>query len=183
MTVTFWVVALCAASQTVEPWLPTFPSTRPSRRELDCARSGAMHEKMRRGVVMAAAFIEDPRVTRYRQRLAALLRRSSCRWISFAVGTAPIHRGFFADTAEAIEGLPTGDVQHGNGVSHRQVQYGVRLKIVDGADAFYDADGDVLVVPEESALDGLDGQAKLIGACVHLGLDIEGRNRQPLARE
>jgi hypothetical protein len=132
---------------------------------------------------MATAFIEDPRVTRYRQKLADLLRRPSCRWMSFAIGTAPIHRGFFADAAEAIEGLPTGDVQHGDGVSHRQVQYGVRLKIVDGADAFYDAERDVLVVPEETALDGLDGQAKLVGACVHLGLDIEARNRQPLDSE
>jgi hypothetical protein len=134
---------------------------------------------------MATAFIEDLRVTRYRHKLAELLRRPSCAWISFSVGTAPVHRGFFADTAEAIEGLPTGDVQHESGISHRQVQYGVRLKIAaqEGAEAFYDAERDILVVPEETALDSLDGQAKLVGACVHLGLDIQGRNQQPLDSE
>ena len=57
---------------------------------------------------MATAYIEEPRATRYRQRLAALLRRPSCRWISFAIGTAPIHRDFFPDTAASIEGVPTG---------------------------------------------------------------------------
>ena len=131
---------------------------------------------------MSTAFIEDPRVTQYRHRLAELLHRPSCCWISFAIGTAPVHRGFFADTAEAIEGLPTSDVRHENGVSHRQVQYGVRLKIVtdEAAEACYDLERDILVVPGEAALDSLDSQAKLVGACVHLGLDIESRNQQPL---
>jgi len=57
---------------------------------------------------MATAYVEELRTTRYRQRLAALVRRPSCRTISFAIGTAPIHRNFFAETAAAIEGLPTG---------------------------------------------------------------------------
>jgi len=39
---------------------------------------------------MANMFIENPRITLYRKQLAELLRRTSCRWISFAVGTAPI---------------------------------------------------------------------------------------------
>src|SRR5262249_33582981 len=69
--------------------------------------------------------------------------------------------------------------------SHRQVQYGVRLRILAGdhARASYDAEGDVLYVPTEAALDSLDGQAGLISACVHLGLDIEARNHNPLDSE
>jgi hypothetical protein len=132
---------------------------------------------------MAIALIEDPRTTLYRQRLAQLLRRPSCRWMSFSVGTAPIHRSFFADVAAAIEGLPTGVQQ--NGIGHRQVQYGVRLRIVAGADvpASYDAERDLLIVPEEAAFDTLDGQAQLISACVHLGLDLEARNHQSLDSE
>jgi len=131
---------------------------------------------------MAIALIEDPRTTLYRQRLAQLLCRPSCRWMSFSVGTAPIHRSFFADVAAAIEGLPTG-VQQPNGVAHRQVQYGVRLRIVTGDHASYDAERDLLVVPGEEALDTLDGQARLISACVHLGLDLEARNHQQLDSE
>jgi hypothetical protein len=133
---------------------------------------------------MAIALIEDPRTTLYRQRLAQLLRRPSCRWMSFSVGTAPIHRSFFEDVAAAIEGLPTG-VQQQNGVGHRQVQYGVRLRILAREDnqASYDAERDMLIVPEEAALDTLDGQAKLISACVHLGLDLEARNHQQLDSE
>jgi len=134
---------------------------------------------------MSTAFIEDSRTTRYRRKLAELLRRPSCRWMSFAVGTAPVHRGFFDDTAEAIEGLPTGDVRRENGISHRQVQYGVRLRIVpsENNEAFHDSERDLLVVPEEGAFDSLDGQAKLVGACVHLGLDIADRNYQRLDSE
>ena len=134
---------------------------------------------------MATAVIEDPRTTRYRRKLADLLRRPSCRWMSFAIGMAPVHRGFFDDTAEAIEGLPTGDVHDENGVTHRQVQYGVRLRIGSGADneAFHDAERDVLVVPGEDAFGDLDGQAKLIRACVHLGLDIADRNHHRLDSE
>jgi hypothetical protein len=133
---------------------------------------------------MAVALIEDPRTTLYRQRLAQLLRRPSCRWMSFSVGTAPIHRNFFADVAAAIEGLPTG-VQQESGVGHRQVQYGVRLRIVAREDdqASYDAERDLLIVPEETAFDTLDGQAQLISACVHLGLDLEARNHQTLDSE
>ena len=105
---------------------------------------------------MATAYIEEPRATRYRQRLAALLRRPSCRWISFAIGTAPIHRDFFPDTAASIEGLPTGGVREWNGVSHRQVQYGVRLRVLDGVGrATYDAERDLLVVPEEAEFDSM----------------------------
>ena len=59
---------------------------------------------------MATAYIEEPRATRYRQRLAELLRRPACRWISFTIGTAPVHRDFFAHTAASIEGLPTGGI-------------------------------------------------------------------------
>jgi len=97
---------------------------------------------------MANALIEDPRITLYRQRLAELLRRTSCRWISFAVGTAPIHRTFFENVAVALEGLPTGHAPHESGC-HRQVQYGVRMRIAadDSARAAYDADADLLVVP------------------------------------
>src|SRR5262249_27770952 len=114
-----------------------------------------------------------------RQRLAELLRRTSCRWISFAVGTAPIHRTFFENVAVALEGLPTGHAPHESG-SHRQVQYGVRMRIAadDGARAAYDADADLLLVPAEGAFGTLDGQATLVSACVHLGLDLEGRNRR-----
>jgi len=133
---------------------------------------------------MANALIEDPRITLYRQKLAALLRRTSCRWISFAVGTAPIHRTFFENVAVALEGLPTGDALPESG-SHRQVQYGVRMRIAaqDGGRAAYDADDDLLVVPAEDAFDTLDGQATLVSACVHLGLDLEGRNRRRLDGE
>jgi hypothetical protein len=129
---------------------------------------------------MATALIEDPRTTLYRQKLADLLRRPSCRWISFAVGTVPIHRSFFDRVAVALEGLPTGRVQHESGISHRQVQYGVRLHIAasDSDHASYDVDRDLLIVPAEGALDTLDGQATLVSACVHLGLDLEARNHQ-----
>jgi hypothetical protein len=133
---------------------------------------------------MAIALIEDPRTTLYRQKLATLLRRSSCRWISFSVGTAPIHRHFFENVAAAIEGLPTG-VQHPDGVGHRQVQYGVRLRILarEHDQASYDSERDLLIVPEEAAFDTLDGQAKLVSACVHFGLDLEARNHQPFDSE
>jgi len=132
---------------------------------------------------MATALIEDRRITLYRQRLAALLRRPSCQWMAFAIGAAPVHRGFFDDVVAAIEGLPAGTAV-ANG-SHRQVQYGVRLRILAGdqARAFYDAEGDVLYVPSEAAFDSLDGQAQLVGACVHLGLDIEARNHNALDSE
>jgi hypothetical protein len=133
---------------------------------------------------MATAYIEEPRATRYRQRLAALLRRPSCRWISFAIGTAPIHRDFFPDTAASIEGVPTGGMREWNGVSHRQVQYGVRLRVLDGAGrATYDAERDLLVVPEEAEFDSVDGQARLLSACVHVGLAMKGRNLQWLDSE
>jgi hypothetical protein len=134
---------------------------------------------------MASALIEDPRTTLYRQKLAELLRRPSCRWMSFVVGTVPIHRSFFDKVAVALEGLPTGRVQHESGVSHRQVQYGVRLHITasDGDRACYDADRDLLIVPAEGAFNTLDGQATFIGACVHLGLDLEARNHQRLDSE
>jgi len=133
---------------------------------------------------MAVAPIEDPRTTLYRQRLAQLLRRSSCRWMSFSVGTAPIHRNFFENVAAAIEGLPIG-VHRNGGHGLRQVQYGVRLRILarEHDQASYDAERDLLIVPEESAFDTLDGQAKLVGACVHFGLDLEARNHQPLDSE
>ena len=133
---------------------------------------------------MATAYIEEPRATHYRKRLAALLRRPSCRWISFAIGTAPVHRGFFADTAAAIEGTPTGGVREWNGAIHRLVQYGVRLRIAEGVErASFDVERDLLTVPAESELDTLDGQARLISACVHVGLHIEGRSRQWLDSE
>jgi hypothetical protein len=133
---------------------------------------------------MASAIVEGLRATRYRQRLAALMRRSSCRSISFAIGTAPIHRNFFAETAAAIEGLPTGGTRKWNGVSHRQVQYGVHLKIDETAErATYDSEHDLLVVPKESEFDTVDGQARLLAACVHAGLNIEGRNLQQLDSE
>ncbi len=134
---------------------------------------------------MATALIEDPRTTLYRQKLADLLRRRSCRWISFAIGTVPIHRSFFESAAVALEGLPTGAVQHQSGISHRRVQYGVRLRITasDGDHASYDADRDLLIVPAEGAFDTLDGQAALLSACVHLGLDLDARNYQRLDSE
>jgi hypothetical protein len=133
---------------------------------------------------MATAYIEEPRATRYRQRLAVLLRRPSCRWISFAIGTAPIHRDFFPDTAASIEGVPTGGTREWNGVRHRQVQYGVRLRVLDGAGrATYDPERDLLVVPEEAEFDSLDGQARLLSACVHVGLAMKGRNLQWLDSE
>jgi hypothetical protein len=134
---------------------------------------------------MTTALIENPRTTLYRQKLADLLRRPSCRWISFAVGTVPIHRSFFDRVAVALEGLPTGRVQHESGISHRQVQYGVRLHIAasDVDHASYDADRDLLIVPAEGALETLDGQAMFVSACVHLGLDLEARNHQQLDSE
>jgi hypothetical protein len=134
---------------------------------------------------MANALIEDPRTTLYRQKLAELLRRPSCRWISFVVGTAPVHRSFFESVAVALEGLPTGDVQHESGLSHRQVQYGVRMRITGSYNdhASYDADRDLLIVPAEDAFGTLDGQANLVGACVHLGLDLEARNHRWLDSE
>jgi len=134
---------------------------------------------------MATALVEDSRITLYRQRLAALLRRPSCQWMAFAIGAAPVHRGFFDDVVAAVEGLPAGGIQHAHGSSHRQVQYGVRLRILAGerAQASYDAAGDVLYVPAEAAFDSLDGQAGLISACVHLGLDIEARNHNALDSE
>src|SRR4030095_4648996 len=109
---------------------------------------------------MTTALIENPRTTLYRQKLADLLRRSSCRWISFAVGTVPIHRSFFERVAVALAGLPTGGGKHEPGSSHRQVQYGVRLHIAasDGDHGSYDADRDLLIVPAEGAFDTLDGQ-------------------------
>jgi len=134
---------------------------------------------------MATALIEDPRITLYRQRLAALLRRPSCQWMAFAIGAAPVHRSFFDDVVAAVEGLPAGGARQSHGGSHRQVQYGVRLRILAGerAQASYDTEGDVLYVPAEAALDSLEGQAGLIGACVHLGLDIEARNHNALDSE
>jgi hypothetical protein len=134
---------------------------------------------------MSIALVEDLRTTHYRQRLADLLRRPSCRWMAFTVGAAPVHRSFFASVAAAVEGLPTGKVQPRNGVAHRQVQYGVRLRVADGDDvqASYDAERDLLVVPGERAFDTLDGQARLVSACVHLGLGLEGRDHQPLDNE
>ncbi len=134
---------------------------------------------------MATPLIEDPRTTLYRQRLAALLRRPSCRWMSFAVGTAPIHRDFFADVAAAVDGLPTGAVQHRSGISHRQVQYGVRLRIAACGDgkAAYDVERDLMFVPAEAVLESLDGQAQLVSVCVRLGLDLEARNHQRLDSE
>jgi hypothetical protein len=140
---------------------------------------------IREDVMATPALIEDPRTTLYRQQLAALLRRPSCRWMSFAVGTAPIHRSFFADVAAAVEGLPTGGVTHQSGIIHRQVQYGVRLRIVADGDgkARYDAERDMLLVPAEAAFESLEGQAQLVSASVRLGLDLEARNHQPLDSE
>jgi hypothetical protein len=133
---------------------------------------------------MATAYVEELRATRYRQRLAALVRRPSCRTISFAIGTAPIHRNFFAETAAAIEGLPTGGTRKWNGVNHRQVQYAVRLRIDEKSErATYDPEQDLLIVPAETEFDTLDGQARLLGACVHVGLNIEGRNLDRLDSE
>lgn len=133
---------------------------------------------------MATALIEDRRVTLYRERLAALLRRPSCHWMSFAIGTAPVHRGFFDAVVTAIEGLPADDGEQ-QASSLRQVQYGVRLRVLagDNAQASYDAERDVLYVPGEAALDNLDGQAQLVSACVQLGLDIEARNHNALDSE
>jgi len=126
---------------------------------------------------MSPGFVEGPRATRYRQRLAAIMRSPSCRAISFAIGTAPIHRNFFAETAAAIEGVPTGGTRKYNGVVHRQVQYGVHLRIDETAErASFDPDADLLTVPKESALDTLEDRAALISACVHVGLNLEGRN-------
>jgi len=134
---------------------------------------------------MAIALIEDARTTLYRRELAHLVRRQSCRWISFVIGTAPIHRSFFEGVAVALEGLPTGDVQHKSDISHRQVQYGVRLRISASGDerACYDADRDLLIVPAAGAFGTLDGQAMLVSACVHLGLDLEARNDKRLDSE
>jgi len=133
---------------------------------------------------MTTAYLEGLRTTRYRRRLAALLRRPACRSISFAIGTAPIHRNFFSETASAIEGLPTGGTRKWNGVTHRQVQYGVRLRIDETTDeATYDAERDLLLVPAESAFDTIDGQVRLLSACVHVGLNFEGRNLHQLDSE
>jgi hypothetical protein len=173
-------LGLCAASQTARRRRPKFHSNKGRAG----APAGGHNARIVREEVMTTAVIEDSRVTLYRQRLAALLRRPSCRWMSFAVGAAPIHRNFFAAVAAAIEGLPTGGVRHRSGVSHRQVQYGARLRIVgDRGEASYDALRDLLIVPEEVAFDTLDGQAKLIRACVHLGLNLNTRNRQRLDSE
>lgn len=126
---------------------------------------------------MSPGNVEGLRATRYRQRLAAMLRGASCRSISFAIGTAPIHRNFFAETAAAIDGVPTGGTLKWNGVVHRQVQYGVHLKIDDAADRpSFDPEADLLTVPAEAALDTLEGRARLLSACVHVGLNLEGRN-------
>jgi hypothetical protein len=126
---------------------------------------------------MSPGFLEGARATRYRQRLAAMMRSASCRSIAFSIGTAPIHRNFFAETAAAIEGVPTGGTRKYNGVVHRQVQYGVHLRIDETAErASFDPDADLLTVPKESALDTLDARAGLISACVHVGLNLEGRN-------
>jgi len=131
------------------------------------------------------ALVEEQRTTLYRRRLAALLRRPTCQSICFAVGTAPVHRGFFHDTAVAIEGRQTGDVPQHDGVSHRQVRYGVRIKIgaCEAGRAAYDAERAILAVADERDLDMLAGQAALVGACVHFGLDIAGRHLQPLDNE
>jgi hypothetical protein len=126
---------------------------------------------------MLPTSVEGLRATRYRQRLAALLRSPICRSISFAIGAAPIHRNFFAETAAAIEGVATGATRKWNGQPHRQVQYGVHLLIDDTATrAGHDADADMLTVPPEAAFDTLDGRAELLRACVHVGLNLEGRN-------
>jgi hypothetical protein len=129
--------------------------------------------------------IEEQRTTLYRQRLAALLRRPSCQWICFAVGTAPVHRGFFNDVAVAIEGRQAGGIRQRNGVSHRQVQYGVRLRVgaCKAGSAAYDGERAVLAVADERDLDTLEGQAALVGACVHVGLDIAGRRLRPVDNE
>lgn len=129
-----------------------------------------------------AALIEDPRTTFYRQRLAALLRRPSCQWISFSIGTAPIHRSFFEEAAAAIEGLPTGGFEQRNGVKHRRVQLGVRLRVgaAPAGQASYHPEQMVLAVADEADFDSLDGQAALVAACVHLGLHLARRNLQPL---
>jgi len=135
---------------------------------------------------MTNFLIEDPRTTLYRRRLAELLRRPSCRWISFAIGTAVIHRNFFESVAVAIEGLRAGGVQHQVGTNHRQVQYGVRLRIgaSDLHRARYDADRDhFLTVPAEGAFDTLETQATLVSACVHLGLDLDARHHHRLDSE
>lgn len=128
------------------------------------------------------AFYEDSRTTAYRQRLAALLRRPSCEWMAFSIGTAPVHRGFFAEVAAAIEGRPTGARLEQGGGSHRQVQYDVRLAIgsQDLGHAAYDPARRLLSVADETDLDSLDGQAALVAACVQFGLHINGRNLQPL---
>ena len=103
----------------------------------------------------------------------------------FAVGTAPVHRGFFNDAAVAIEGRQAGGIQQRNGVSHRQVQYGVRLRIgaCEVGRAAYDGERAVLAVADERDLDTLEGQAALVAACVHVGLDIAGRCLQRLDNE
>src|SRR5262249_21823662 len=134
---------------------------------------------------MATTLIEDRRITLYRQRLAALLRRPSCQWMAFAIGSAPVHRGFFDDVVAAVEGLPASGGPPPHGSSHRPGQYGVPLRILAGehAPAFYHPHRALLYPPPEAALDSLDGQAGLIRACVHLGLDIEARNHNALDSE
>jgi hypothetical protein len=126
---------------------------------------------------MSPGYLEGARATRYRQRLAAIMRGASCRSISFAIGTAPIHRNFFAETAAALEGVPTGGTRKWNGIVHRQVQYGVHLRIDETAERpSFDPDADLLTVPKESALDLLEARAEMVAACVHVGLNLEGRN-------
>jgi hypothetical protein len=129
--------------------------------------------------------IEEQRTALYRQRLAALLRRPSRQWICFAVGIAPVHRRFFNDTAVAIEGPQAGGIRQRNGVSHRQVQYDVRLRIgaCEPGRAAYNGERAVLAVADERDLETLKGQAALVGACVHVGLDMVGRCLQPLDNE
>lgn len=135
---------------------------------------------------MANALIENPRTTLYRWKLADLLRRPSCRSISFAIGTAAIHRTFFESVAAAVGGLPAGEARHQCGTSHRRVQYGVRLRIgaSDLEGARYDGDRDhLLIVPAEGAFDTLEDQAALVSACIHLGLALDGRHRHRLDSE
>jgi hypothetical protein len=176
---------VCAASQTAFESQPTFANNKARQAPCPLALMGGRSSDKIERIVMATALIEDSRITLYRKRLAALLRRPSCQWMAFAIGAAPVHRGFFDDVVAAIEGLPAGGAQPAHGSSHRQVQYGVRLRILAGerAQASYDAEGDVLYVPGEAALDSLDGQAGLVHACVHLGLDIEARNHNALDSE
>src|SRR5262249_42359668 len=130
----------------------------------------------RRRRAMAIAMIEDPRATLYRRKLADLLRGPSCRWVSFSIGTAPIHRNFFESVAVALEGVPMREIQYRSGIAHRQVQYAVRLRIAACDEASYDAKRDLMIVPADETFDTIDGRSTLVEACVHLGLDLEARN-------